>query len=157
MFWNGQFKSSINVDTLVSTLTLRGRHYRSRLVTLRSEKEGYFSEKPKQDQRGSNLGHMHDWRGSQALYQSATSPSLCFKEIIATPPYNGGRVGPDYWRHRDLLSTSQAVFPIDRASTRVPRVCKHVIINQHRPDTGPASTTLAKCRDGVVFTAHFTV
>ena len=29
---------------------------------------GYFSENPTQDQRGSNPGRMHDWRGSQALY-----------------------------------------------------------------------------------------
>ena len=57
----------IKVDTLVSTLTRRGRHYRDRLVTLRREKQGYFSENPTQDQRGSNPGRMHDWRGSQAL------------------------------------------------------------------------------------------
>ena len=31
------------------------------------------TENPVQDQRGSNPGRVHDWRGSQALYQSATS------------------------------------------------------------------------------------
>ena len=35
----------ITVDTLASTLTRRGRHERDRLVTLRREKQGYFSEK----------------------------------------------------------------------------------------------------------------
>ena len=33
-------------------------------------------EKPTQYQPGSDPGRMHDWRGSQALYQSATSPYL---------------------------------------------------------------------------------
>ena len=43
----------INADTLVSTLTRRGRQYRDRLlVTLRRNKEGYFSDKPMQDQWG---------------------------------------------------------------------------------------------------------
>ena len=32
-------------------------------------KQGYFSENPAQNQRGSNPGRMHDWRGSQALQQ----------------------------------------------------------------------------------------
>ena len=51
----------INIDTLVSTLTRRCRHRRDRLFTLRREKQGYVSEKPTQDQRGSNSGRMHDW------------------------------------------------------------------------------------------------
>ena len=55
----------INVDTLVSSLARRGRHQRDRLVTLRREKQCYFSENPTREQRGS--GRMHDWRGSQAL------------------------------------------------------------------------------------------
>ena len=50
----------INVDILVSTLTRRARHKRGRLVTLRREKQGYFSENPTQDQRGSNPGGTHD-------------------------------------------------------------------------------------------------
>ena len=50
----------IYVDILVSTLTGRGRHQRDRLDTLRREKQGYFSENPKQDQRGSSLGRIHD-------------------------------------------------------------------------------------------------
>ena len=57
----------INVDTLVTTLTRRGRHQRDRLVTLRKEKQCCFSENPTREQRGSNLERMHDWRGSQAL------------------------------------------------------------------------------------------
>ena len=36
----------ISIDTLVSTLTRRGRYYRGRLVSLRLEKQGYFSENP---------------------------------------------------------------------------------------------------------------
>ena len=36
---------------------------------LRTEKQGYFSENPTQDQRDSNTGRMmQDWRGSHALY-----------------------------------------------------------------------------------------
>ena len=35
--------------------------------------QGYFSENPTQ---GSNPGRMHDWRGSQALCQCVTPPSL---------------------------------------------------------------------------------
>ena len=61
--------SHLNVDTLVSTLTRRGRHQHDRLVTLRREKQRYFSEKPTQDQRGSNPGCIDDWRGSNTLYQ----------------------------------------------------------------------------------------
>ena len=57
----------INVDTLVSTLTRRGRHERDRLVTLRRAKQDYFSENPTQDQQGSSPGHTNDLRGSQAL------------------------------------------------------------------------------------------
>ena len=63
----------INVDTLVYTLTRRGRHQRYRLVTLRGEKLEYFFERATQDQRGSSSGCMHDC--SQAIYQCATSPS----------------------------------------------------------------------------------
>ena len=37
----------INVNTLVSTLTRRVRHKRDHLVTLRVEKQWYFSERPK--------------------------------------------------------------------------------------------------------------
>ena len=58
----------IYVDALVSTLTRRGS-----LVTMRREKLGYFSEKPTQDQRGSNPECMHGWRGSQAFPQSTTT------------------------------------------------------------------------------------
>ena len=43
------------------------------LATLSKKKQGYFSEKPTLCPRGSNRGRMHDWRGSQAIYQSATS------------------------------------------------------------------------------------
>ena len=51
----------INVDTLVSTFTRRGRHSRDRLVTLRKEKQGCLSEKtPHKFQRGSNSERMHD-------------------------------------------------------------------------------------------------
>ena len=58
----------INVDTLVSTLKLRGRHQRDRLVTLRREKQCCFSENTTREQRGSKPGRMHDGRGSQELY-----------------------------------------------------------------------------------------
>ena len=57
----------INDNTLVSTLTQRSRHKHDRLVTLRREKQCCFSENPIREQRGSNPGRMHDWRGSQAL------------------------------------------------------------------------------------------
>ena len=57
----------INVDTLVSTLTRQGRHYRDRLVTLRREKQYCFSENLTWEQRGSRSGRMYDWRGGQAL------------------------------------------------------------------------------------------
>ena len=57
----------INVDTLVSTLTRRGRHQRDRLVTLRKEKQCCFSENSTWEQRGLHQGRMHDLRGSQPL------------------------------------------------------------------------------------------
>ena len=44
----------IDVDTLVSTLTLRG-HQCSRPVTLTCGTQGYFSERTTQDQQGSNV------------------------------------------------------------------------------------------------------
>ena len=56
----------INVDTPVPTR--QGRHQRDCLVTLRMEKQRYFSENHTQDQRGSNTGRMHDWRSSQAPF-----------------------------------------------------------------------------------------
>ena len=56
----------ITGDTLVSTLTRRGRHYRDRLVTLRREKQCYFLEKTRRISEV-RTGHMHDWRDSQAL------------------------------------------------------------------------------------------
>ena len=46
------------------------------------ERADYFSEKPTQDQRGSNPGRMHDWRGSQVLYQTkAPRPLLSRNEV----------------------------------------------------------------------------
>ena len=45
-------------------------------VTYSTRQGRHFSETPTQDQRGSNAGCIHDWRGSQAIYQSATSASL---------------------------------------------------------------------------------
>ena len=51
------------------------------IVTLRGGIQEYFSEKHTQDQRGSNPGRMHDWRGSRVLYQCATSPSLYIQPI----------------------------------------------------------------------------
>ena len=39
----------ITGDTLVSILARLGRHQRDRVVTLRREKQGYFSEKRTQD------------------------------------------------------------------------------------------------------------
>ena len=51
------------------------------IVTLRGGIQEYFSEKHTQDQRGSNPGRMHYWRGSRALYQCATSPSLYIQPI----------------------------------------------------------------------------
>ena len=50
-----------------STLSRRGRHHSDRLVILRREKQWYFSEKPTQDQRGSNPGCMHDRRGEVTI------------------------------------------------------------------------------------------
>ena len=56
----------INVDTLVSILLYSTSDL---IVTLTGEKQGYFSERPTQDKRGSNPGCMHDW-----LYQCAEPP-----------------------------------------------------------------------------------
>ena len=56
----------INVDTQVSTLTRRGCHYSVRLVTLRRKKQGYLSENPTQDQRGSNPERMSGARTQNA-------------------------------------------------------------------------------------------
>ena len=60
-------KGCTNWQRVVLTLTRR-----CRLITLRGEKQVYLFERPNQNQRGSNSGRMHDWRGSQALYQGAT-------------------------------------------------------------------------------------
>ena len=67
----------INVDTLALTLTRRGRHERDRLVTLkRGNQDIYLKKKIHAGlSASSNPGCMHDRRGSQAFYQSATSPS----------------------------------------------------------------------------------
>ena len=65
----------INVNTLVSTWTRRGRNC-DHLVTLRGNWQGYFSERPLRDQHGSNPGCVHEWRGSPIFYLCTTFPSL---------------------------------------------------------------------------------
>ena len=76
-------KGCTNWQRVVLTLTRR-----CRLITLRGEKQVYLSERPNQNQRGSNSGRMHDWRGSQALYQGATGayPGGRGAQGARTPP-----------------------------------------------------------------------
>ena len=70
----------INVNTLVSTLTQRGLHQRDRLVILGRKKE-HFSQKPTQDERGSNPGSMHEWQGRSA---TSLSPARHDADLILT-------------------------------------------------------------------------
>ena len=60
----------------------RGRHQRDRPVTLRKEKQGYFSKTRAQDRRGLNQGRIYDWRISDVLWQCTTFPSLLYVQAV---------------------------------------------------------------------------
>ena len=68
--WRAQRAANLH-DINVDTPWIH-HHYRDRQVTLRMEKQRYFSENHTQNLRGSNPGRIHDWRGSESLYELAT-------------------------------------------------------------------------------------
>ena len=67
----------VNVDKLVSTLTRRDHHQRDRLVTLRREKQRFFSENPTHEAVG---------RSTNASRPSLTLLQCCFVSPVCRVP-----------------------------------------------------------------------